>query len=100
MSELTDRLRRMLAQTQVFVGDAPMEAVARGQLLVREANAALSVAGDVERDEVHAILQLARKMVAKYEARVATFQTANAERAALLHRNEMDRLARPLPAKV
>ena len=100
MSELTDRLRRMLAQAQVFVGDAPMEAVARAKLLVREANAALSVAGDVERDEVHAILQLARKLVAKYEARLEAFQSENAQRAALIHQHEMERLTQPIPAKV
>ena len=100
MSELTDRLRRMLAQAQVFAGDAPMEALARARLLVRESNDALSVAGDVERDDVQAILLLARKLVAKYETSVAAFQTENARRATLLYENEMERLVRPIPAKV
>jgi hypothetical protein len=90
----------MLSQAQVFVGDAPMEALARAQLLVREANAAHSVASDVERDEVHAILSLARKLVTKYEGRLAAFQADNAQRAALLRANEMERLQRPMPAKV
>ena len=100
MSELTDRLRRMQAQAQMFAGDAPMEALSRAKLLTREANAALSVVSDVERDEVHALLSLARKLVTKYEARVEAFQAENKRRADLLHNNEMQRLVSPIPAKV
>ena len=97
MSELTDRLKRMLSQAQVFATDAPMEAVARAKLLAHDAHAALSAVSDGERDEVLSLLQLARKRVTKYEAAVAAFQAANKERQDLLYRNEMHRLTQPIP---
>jgi hypothetical protein len=100
MSELTDRLKRMLSQAQMFAIDAPMEALARAKLLVSQANAALSVVSDVERDDVLSILQLARKRVARYEARVSSFQHDNRERAALFTRHEFERLQQPIPTKV
>jgi hypothetical protein len=93
MSELTSRLRRMLSQTQAFAEDAPMEALARAKLLVHEAHASVALASENERDEVLGILQLARKRVSRYEAKVAAFQQANAERAALFQRNEQQRYA-------
>jgi hypothetical protein len=91
MSELTSRLRRMLSQAQGFAEDAPMEALARTKLLVHEAHASVALAGEHEREEVLGILQLARKRVARYEAKVQAFQKANAERAALFQRNEEQR---------
>ena len=83
MSELTSRLRRMLAQAEGFTTDAPMEALARAKLLVHEAHAALSLASDAERDEVLSILSMAKKRIVKYEQKLETFQGANHQRAAL-----------------
>lgn len=97
MTELTSRLRRMLSQAQGFAEDAPMEALARAKLLVHEAHAAAALAGEGEREEVLGILQLARKRVARYEAKVEAFQKANVERAALFQSNEQQRYAAPVP---
>jgi hypothetical protein len=100
MSELTSRLRRMLAQAEGFTTDAPMEALARAKLLAHEAHAALSLAGDAERDEVLSILSMAKKRIAKYEQKVETFQGANHRRAAQFDTNEQQRLQQPIPLKV
>jgi hypothetical protein len=92
----------MLAQTQGFAEDAPMEALARAKLLVHEAHASVALAGEDEREEVLSILQLARKRVARYEGKVQAFQKANAERAALFQHHEEARYAgavRGVPGK-
>jgi hypothetical protein len=96
MSELTSRLRRMLSQAQGFAEDAPMEALARAKLLVHEAHAAAALAAEDERDEVLGLLQLARKRVARYEAKVEAFQKANTERAELFSSNEKQRYVTPV----
>jgi hypothetical protein len=99
MSELISHLRRMLSQAQMFANDAPMEAVARAKLLVHEAHEGLAHVSEVERDEVLAILQLARKRVARYEQKLAAFQGTVEERAALFLKHEHERLQQSIPSK-
>lgn len=100
MSELTSHFRRMLSQTQMFAKDAPYEALSRTKLLVKQASDALAHASVVERDEILAILVLARKRIARYEAALASFQHGNQDRAALFHKHEVERLQQAIPSKV
>jgi hypothetical protein len=100
MSELTDRLKRMLAQAQGFANDAPLEAVSRAQLAVRTATAALPSLAGAEHDEVASLLSLARTRVERYQATYDSWDESVRDRAALFAQHERERLAQPIPPKV
>jgi hypothetical protein len=100
MSELTDRFTRLLYQAQVFVKDAPLEAIARAQLVEREASAALPGLRGEEHDAVSSLLALARSRVERYQASYEAWETSVRERAALFAQHERERLQQPLPSKI
>lgn len=100
MSEVINKLRRMLAQAQGFAEDAPLEALARARLAVQEARAAAAAASGAEREELEGLATLAERRVAKYEARLAEWTASVQARAAAFEAHERESLQRALPAKV
>jgi hypothetical protein len=99
MSELTNRVRRMLSQAQTFAKDAPLEALSRAQLALRTASAALAQASEEERPELQTLCELAETRGERYRAILDGWATQVRERADLYTQNERERLQQPLPRK-
>jgi hypothetical protein len=100
MSEVTKKLRRMLAQAQGFAKDAPLEALARVQLAAREAEAALATANGDERAELETLRALAHSRADKYAAAFAHWQAEVEARAARFGAHERSVLQEPIPPKI
>jgi uncharacterized membrane protein len=100
MSEVTQKLQRMLAQAQGFAADAPLEAVARAQLAVKEAEQALTKAQGTEREQLLALRAIATSRVEKYENQLSGWTKGVEERADLFESNEQARIEQPIPPKV
>lgn len=100
MSELTDRLRRMLSHAQDFAKDAPLEAVARVRDAAAFAREALPRASAEERAEVASLLELAEAREAAYQAAFERWSREVKARAELFQQHERERLQQPLPRKV
>lgn len=100
MSELTNRVRRMLSQAQTFAKDAPLEALSRAQLALRTARAALVQASEEERPALQTLCELAENRSERYQAVLARWSTQVRERAELYNEHERQRLQQPLPQKV
>jgi len=99
MSELTDRVRRMLSQAQVFARDTPFEAVSRARQALHEIDAALATANPEERLALDGLRKLAESRYEKYEAVQATWIEKNRERGEVYNQHERDRIAAPLRAR-
>jgi hypothetical protein len=99
MSELTDRVRRMLTQAQVFARDTPFEAVSRARQALQEIDAALASASPAERTALDNLRKLAASRHEKYEEQLAAWQQKNAEREALFATHERNRIGLPLRAR-
>jgi hypothetical protein len=99
MSELTDRVRRMLSQAQVFARDTPFEAVSRARQAMQEIDAALSHASPEERTALEGLRKLAASRHEKYEALLVAWQQKNTEREALFATHERNRIGLPLRAR-
>jgi hypothetical protein len=97
MSEVTQKLKYMLVQAQMFAADAPLEALARAELAVREAKAALHAGHGIDRDQLTSLLAIAQSRVELYGARLSKWTAGVQERADLFEENEMQRLEQPLP---
>jgi hypothetical protein len=100
MSELTDKLQRMLAQAQGFAKDAPLEALTRAQLAAKEAAAALPAASGEEREVLESLHAMAVSRSEKYQAVLGGWSETVRERANLFATHERERLAQPIPPKV
>jgi hypothetical protein len=100
MSELTKTVRRMVSQAHGFVTDAPLEAVSRAKQAMVAARAGLETATGEERDELTQLHELAETRLPRYEQALAAWAGTVRERAALFHKNEVERLQQPLPPKV
>lgn len=100
MSELTNRVRKMLSQAQTFVTDAPLEALSRAQLALRTARAGLASAGDAEREELQRQCELAEARSERYQAALAAWSARIRERAELYTRHERERLQLPMRSKI
>lgn len=100
MSEFVGRMQRALAQAKGFTEDAPLEAVARTELVVRELEAALPSAPHTERAELEALRALAVRRLETYRALEQTFRKEATTRANLFGQHERERLADALPVKV
>jgi hypothetical protein len=74
MSELTDRVRKMLAQAQVFARDTPFEAVARTRQVLHLIEESLSNDQVVERKVLEGQRALAAARLLKYDDILATWQ--------------------------
>ncbi|HEX5661523.1 MAG TPA: hypothetical protein VFX59_30245 [Polyangiales bacterium] len=99
MSELTDRVRRMLSQAQVFARDTPFEAVSRARQAIEEIDQALASAGPADRTALEALRKLAASRHEKYEQTLANWQSTNTEREALWAKHERNRIGLPLRAR-
>lgn len=101
MSELTERVRKMLSQAQVFATDTPFEAVARARQVIEVIDAALASgnSGD-DRSALSGLRQLAETRLGKYEARLAAWLAEVEARADTYNEHERERLAQPMRAKV
>lgn len=101
MSEVISKLKRMLAQSQGFLGDAPLEAVARAELAVREADKAIAGTADVqEREQLVGLRAIAASRVEKYRAANQAWSAENQARADLFAENEQLRLEQPIAGKL
>ncbi len=107
MSETIQKLQHALSQAQTFASDTPLEALARAQLVVREAEAALASApalaidlGGGERADLEELLARAEARVRQYEALVASWDKGVRVRAELFHSHEVERLQRPIASKI
>lgn len=100
MSELTNKVRRMLAQAQKFVTEAPLEAVSRTQLALRTATDGLSGASAEERAELKMLIEQAETSLARSEEALAAWSGEVRARAQTYTENERKRLQQPLPPKV
>jgi hypothetical protein len=99
MSELTDRVRRMLSQAQVFARDTPFEAVSRARQAIEEIDAALRTAGPEDRTALEGLRKLAESRLEKYHQVLAAWQGQNSEREALFKAHERNRISLPLRAR-
>lgn len=99
MSELTDRVRRMLSQAQVFAHDTPFEAVSRARQAMQAIDAALATASADERASLESLRTLAASRHEKYQELLASWQDKNAEREALFAKHERNRIGLPLRAR-
>jgi hypothetical protein len=100
MSELTNRVRRMLSQAQTFAKDAPLEALSRAQLALRTASASLAQASEDERLELQTLCELAETRSERYQVVLASWSAGVRERSELYNQHERQRLQQPLPQKV
>lgn len=98
--ETMEQLRRALSQAQTFVGDAPLEALARARLVVHDANAALLGAEGEQREELASIAAQGASRVGMYETAVAAWSRTVRNRAELFHTHEVARLQRPIASKI
>jgi hypothetical protein len=99
MSELTDSVRKMLSQAQVFARDTPFEAVARARQAVQAIDAAIASAAPTERPELDALRELTVARVARYEERLEAWIQASRAREQAYNERERDFLQRSLRAK-
>jgi hypothetical protein len=100
MSEVIKKLQRMLAQAQGFAEDAPLEAVERAKLAVREADRALAQASGDEADQIQALKAMAASRVSLYGGELSGWTESVRDRANLFEEHEQERLASPIRSKI
>jgi hypothetical protein len=99
MSELTERVRRMLSQAQVFARDTPFEAVSRARQSIQEIDAALVDASPADRTALEGLRKLAESRHERYQEVLANWQKQNQERESLFATHERNRISLPLRAR-
>jgi hypothetical protein len=100
MSEVTEKLQRMLAQAQIFSQEQiPLEAVARAKLAVRESEQALETATGPEREQLIALRAIAASRAERYEAQRSSWTKGVAERANQFELSEQEKLKQPIATK-
>ena len=100
MSDVTEKLQRMLAQAQIFSQEqVPLEAVARAKLAIREADQALLAVSGPEREQLIALRAIAASRAERYEAERASWTKGVAERANQFEVNEQEKLKQPISTK-
>lgn len=99
MSELTDSVRKMLSQAQVFARDTPFEAVARARQAVKTVEAAIATCTPAERADLEALRALTAARVARYEERLEAWIQASRLREQAYNERERGFLQRSLRAK-
>ena len=97
MSELTDRVRKMLSQAQVFARDTPFEAVSRARQAMQVVESAFATASDPEeRTDLENLRTLAAKRVERYQAVLDSWIEASQKRADAFNQRERDVIGQPL----
>jgi hypothetical protein len=99
MSELTETVRKMLSQAQVFARDTPFEAVSRVRQALHLIDATLAEAAPAERAALESLRKTTASRLEKYEIALADWREKAAARADLYTQNERHRLLQPLRAK-
>jgi hypothetical protein len=99
MSELTDSVRKMLSQAQVFARDTPFEAVSRMRQAVKMVDEALATAAPEKRPELEALRKITLSRLGKFEDTLASWTEKVKGRAELYNQHERDRIQLPLRAK-
>jgi len=99
MSELTETVRKMLSQAQVFARDTPFEAVSRARQAVQLIDAALAEAAPVERPALESLRKVTASRLEKYDATLASWRDTVSGRADLYTQHERARILQPLRAK-
>jgi len=99
MSELTDTVRRMLSQAQVFARDTPFEAVARARQATQLVDQALATAPSEERPALEALRKIATSRAAKYKTALEAWTDQVRRRADTYNHTERERIDQPLRIK-
>lgn len=99
MSELTDRVRKMLSQAQVFARDTPFEGVARSRQALLVVEEALAGCKAEERMQLEGLRTLAMGRVAKYEAALQDWLQKAEQRGERFGETERYVLQQPLRVK-
>jgi hypothetical protein len=99
MSELTDKVRRMLSQAQVFARDTPFEAVSRARQALEEIDAALASAGPEERSALDGLRKLTVARQERYQELLDKWLDKNRQRGDLYNQHERSRITQPLRAR-
>lgn len=101
MSELTETVRKMLSQAQVFARDTPFEAVARARQAVQLVDGALAqpTGGPDDRGALDNLRQLAAGRLSRYEAKLALWVDASKNRGVAYNQRESEIIGLPLRAK-
>lgn len=99
MSELTDTVRRMLSQAQVFARDTPFEAVSRARQATQLIDHALASASTDERPALEALRKITTSRAEKYSAVLEGWTAKINARAVDYNQTERDRIGQPLRIK-
>jgi len=99
MSELTERVRRMLSQAQVFARDTPFEAVTRARQTLQVIDEALAGAAGEERTALKGLRKIAASRLAKYEDVLAKWLAEAESRNEAYVQRERHHIVQPLRAR-
>ncbi|MEY4513972.1 MAG: hypothetical protein RLZZ450_6094 [Pseudomonadota bacterium] len=99
MSELTETVRKMLSQAQVFARDTPFEAVSRARQAVLLIDAALAGGTPIERPALESLRKVTASRLEKYEIVLASWREKATLRAEQYVQTERARILQPLRAK-
>ncbi|MDB4990659.1 MAG: hypothetical protein JWN04_5837 [Myxococcaceae bacterium] len=99
MSELTDTVRKMLSQAQVFARDTPFEAGARARQATQLVDRALEAAASDERPALEALRKITLSRAEKYQSVLDTWNQKIRTRASEYNDTERARIGQPLRIK-
>src|SRR5690349_1436827 len=99
MSELTERVRRMLSQAQVFARDTPFEAVTRSRQTLQAIEQAIGQCTPEERDALKGMRKIATSRLAKYEDVLAKWLAEAESRNEVYVQRERAVIGQPLRAR-
>jgi hypothetical protein len=99
MSELTEKVRKMLSQAQVFARDTPFEAVSRARQAVQVVEEALTRCSPEERSALDGLRTMAAARLVKYEAVLASWLEQSRLRGERYDEQERAVLDQPLRAR-
>lgn len=99
MSEVTERVRKMLSQAQVFARDTPFEAVARARQALEAIDEALGSAGPEERSALEGLRKLTESRQERYAELLEKWTEKNRQRGELWQEHERNRIELPLRAR-
>lgn len=100
MSELTNKVRKMLSQAAGFVKDAPLEAVSRAKLAHSTALEGVKTAQGEDRATLQTLAEVATARLERYELILSAWAGEVRQRADLFGQHERERLQQPMPPKV
>ncbi|MDB4974552.1 MAG: hypothetical protein JWN48_2893 [Myxococcaceae bacterium] len=96
MSELTDTVRRMLSQAQVFARDTPFEAVSRARQATLLVDEALASASPEEWPALEALRKITLTRADKYKSVLDGWNAKIRARAGEYNATERERIGQPL----